>query len=102
METEHTENTEAFQGWAIIELFGRNAIAGRVSEQSVGGSPFVRVDVPAVDDDHPPFTKLFGAKAIYAITPTTEELATVAARSLEVRPVLTWIVPEAPAGVTQS
>ena len=84
---------ESFTGWAIVELFGHNAIAGLVSEQVVGGSPFVRVDVPETNGA-PPFTKLYGAKAIYAITPTTEDIATQAAAKLEVRPVALWVVPE--------
>ncbi|MDD2657785.1 MAG: hypothetical protein PHD04_03970 [Candidatus Pacebacteria bacterium] len=47
-----------FDEWAIIDLFGHQKIAGRVSEQQIGGASFVRVDVPL----EPPFTKLFGAQ----------------------------------------
>jgi len=49
--------------YAIIELMGRQTIAGKVSEYSLGGT-FVRVDVPAVGGNVG-FTKLFGAQAIY-------------------------------------
>lgn len=82
-----------FETWAIVELFGHNQIAGYLSEQVIGGASFVRVDVPEVDGK-PGFTKLFGGAAIYAITPTTEEIATEAARRLDVRPVGLWVVPD--------
>lgn len=85
---------QTFEGWAIVELFGHQQIAGLLSEQSIGGAAFVRVDVPQVGDN-PGFTKFFGGSAVYAITPTTEEVATVAAGKLEIRPVSPWIVPVA-------
>lgn len=86
-----TSKEKSYEGWAIIELFGHNMIAGLLSEQTVGGTPFVRVDVPATDEASG-FTKFFGGAAIYAITPTTEELATQASKNLAIRPVTPWIV----------
>ena len=83
-----------FEGWAVIELFGHQRIAGHVSEQVVGGTSFIRVDVPDVDGQLG-FTKFLGGSAIYAITPTTREIATVAASNLVVRPVSPWVVPTA-------
>jgi len=88
------EQREKFEEWAIVELFGHNTIAGQVSEQTIGGASFVRVDVPPVDGDGSGFTKLYGAAAIYAITPTTEEIATAAAARLAVRPVTPWVIPD--------
>ena len=66
-------DTGKFDVWAIVELFGHQVIAGRVTDQTVGGETFVRVDVPVIDA-RPAFTKLFGKGAIYSITPTTEEI----------------------------
>lgn len=82
-----------FEGWAIVELMGRNVVAGFVSEQTIAGAAMLRVDVPktAVSE---PFTKFFGGSAIYAMTPTTQEIAERAATRLEVRPVTPWVVPE--------
>lgn len=73
----------------IVELFGHNQIAGRVSEQSVGGASFVRVDVPEVDGIAG-FTKLYGASAIYAITPTDEATMIKAVKAFRTVPIETW------------
>ncbi len=84
------EATEKFDSWAVVELFGHQKIAGRVTEQSIGGSSFVRVDVPAVNDT-PEFTKLFGDKAIYSITPCSEEFARLAAGRIQAQPVSVYV-----------
>lgn len=77
---------EKFEHWAIVEVMGHQRFAGRVSEQAVGGANFVRVDVPAVDEQ-PEFTKLFGPSSIYCISITTEQVARAAAASMRVVPV---------------
>lgn len=87
------ENT-TFEGWMILELFGHNMIAGFISEQSIGGASFVRVDVPDLDGKDG-FTKFFNGSAVYAMTPTTEAVARQAAGNLTVRPVTPWVVPDA-------
>lgn len=69
---------EKFDQWCIVELFGHNRICGRVTEQTLGGETFIRVDVPETPDT-PAFTRLFGKGAIYAINPVSEEIARVAA-----------------------
>ena len=35
-----------FEQTCIVELMGHNMIAGKVTEQTIGGQGFVRVDVP--------------------------------------------------------
>jgi len=72
------EKKEHFEEWAVIDLFGHQKIAGRVSEQQIGGASFIRVDVPAAGESKP-FTKLFGPAAIYSITITDEITAKAAA-----------------------
>jgi hypothetical protein len=91
--TSEVEEKTAFEGWAVVELFGHNQIAGYVSEVAVFGTAMMQVDVPAAGDN-PGYTKFFGGAAIYAITPTSEEIARVAAQRLDVRPVKNWVVPE--------
>jgi hypothetical protein len=88
---EDTKTT--FEGWAVVELFGHNQIAGYVSEAAQFGTSMMRVDVPEVKGN-PGYTKFFGGAAIYAITSTTEEIARIAVARLDIRPVSTWIVPE--------
>lgn len=73
MENSDTKKEE-FRHWCVVELFGRTSYAGLVSSQVIGTASFVRVDVPEINGTSA-FTKLFGEKAIYAITPTTKELA---------------------------
>ena len=84
------EQTQKFEGWCIIELMGHNTIAGYVSEQALGGAALIRVDVPECSEQ-PAYTKLFSGSAVYGITPTTEDIAKVAAQKLAVRPVSQWI-----------
>jgi len=73
-----------FESWAIIELFGHNRLAGHVTEQTIGGCAFIRVDVPAIEARKtkygdcpavPAFTKYLTQGAIYAMTPCSEDAA---------------------------
>ncbi len=77
---------EAFKAWAIVELFGHQKIAGKLTEQTIGGCNFIRVDVPAFEDS-PAFTKLYTQGAIYGVTFVSEQLARAAAQSFRVAPV---------------
>lgn len=65
---------QPFECWGIVEVMGHRSFGGRVSEQTIGGTSFVRIDVAATERQ-PAFTKFFGASSIYCISPTTEELA---------------------------
>jgi hypothetical protein len=38
------DKPETFEEWALLELFGHQRLAGRVTEQQLGGASFVRVD----------------------------------------------------------
>lgn len=82
--------------WGIVELMGRNVIAGRLSEQPIAGAAFLRVDVPEVDGKQK-FTKFFQGAAIYAITPTDEETTKIAVAKISTRPVDVWVVVDRPA-----
>jgi hypothetical protein len=86
---------QKFEQWAIVELFGHQRIAGRVTEQTIGGCAFVRVDVPVLEATGEvaatqAFTKLFGQGAIYAISFVDEAAASMVARQLRVQPIDTW------------
>lgn len=82
MSEQQQPNAQPAAMWAIVELFGHQRIAGRISEQVFGGTNLIRVDVPEVVvtewdyDESPPVrkqrlvqahTRSFGAGAIYAV-----------------------------------
>lgn len=86
-------NKSDLQQWAIVELFGHTRIAGLLSEQSIGGCAFIRIDVPEVIDHgqtFPPVTRLFGQGAIYGITFVDEATAILAANEIQYQPVSVW------------
>ena len=69
-----SEITPSFDHWCVVELFGHTKIAGRVTEQVIGGQAFVRVDVPE-HGNNAAFTKLYGSGAIYCMSPCSEAIA---------------------------
>lgn len=83
-----------FPMWAIVEVMGHQTFAGQVSEQTIGGASFVRVDVPQVGDI-PAFCKFIGGASIYAMTPVSEQVARLRAEKLRKAPLEFWDLPEA-------
>jgi hypothetical protein len=81
---------QSFDQWCILELFGRQVIAGRVTEQVIGGCSFIRVDVPECNGT-PQFTRFYGNGAIYAMTPVSEEAARIALRRFRPDPVNVYV-----------
>lgn len=75
-----------FREWCLVELFGHQRVAGLVSEQTLGGASFVRVDIPETMHQSG-FTRLFGAAAIYSITPVEESIARIIAEQTYAVPV---------------
>jgi DNA polymerase-3 subunit epsilon len=84
-----SDNNGKFEMWMIVELFGHQQIAGKVSEQTVAGEGFVRVDVPKTSRREG-FTKFYGPKAIYGMTPVSEEIAAIMAERLQIELVSEW------------
>lgn len=89
-----SETQTKFEEWCLIEIFGHQRIAGRVTEQQIGGASFVRVDVPKDSEKAKGWkiTRLYNPSAIYSITPTTEETARMVAKSIVAEPVTRWDV----------
>jgi hypothetical protein len=78
-----------FAEWVVLELLGHRRLAGWLTEQQIAGASFLRLDIPGADG-HPGATQLYAPGSVYAITPTTEEIARkVAARSFPA-PVQRW------------
>lgn len=69
-----SESGRTFNEWALVELFGHQKIVGKVTEATLAGGAFLRVDVPAFNGQ-PGFTRFYGPGAIYSINPVTEEIA---------------------------
>ena len=80
------ETPKTFDQWAIVEIMGHDRYAGRVTEETIGGCAFVRIDVPEANGAAA-FTKLFGQGAIFSITPVAEEIARKAAERMRSQPV---------------
>ncbi len=72
--------------WAYVEIMGHNQIAGHLTEQTIAGQGFLRIDVPAVDEV-PGYTKLISPSSVYAINPIGEVEAVAIARKLRKRPI---------------
>lgn len=81
-------------GWAIVELLGHRRTAGYVSERDVAGQPMLQIDIPRPDGAAT--TQIYSGAAVYAITPTTEEMATAVALSNQPAPVHRWELPSPP------
>jgi hypothetical protein len=77
-----------FREWAILELMGHR-LAGHVSEATIGGAPFLRIDIPRADGQ-PPITQYYSGSSVYALTPTSEALAKRAAALFRPAPVNRW------------
>lgn len=96
-----SDEATRFESWGILEIMGHSRFAGLISEQTIGGVHFVRIDVPEVPPDQhrhgrPGFTKFFTQSAIFSLTPTAEEIARRAAAEFRTRPITMFDVPTEP------
>jgi hypothetical protein len=82
---EETTQTK-FETWALVELFGHAQLAGKVSEQTIAGTAFVRIDVPKTSKC-PAFTKYHLPSAVYGLTPVDEDYATRMAERIQAKPI---------------
>lgn len=80
---------EKLELFAIVELFGHQKIARKVTEQSIGVATFVRIDVPETKGQ-PSFTRLVNPSAIYAINPVTEDVMKYSAENIQTKPIESW------------
>lgn len=98
-------NQDKFDSWAVVELFGHQQIAGRVTEETIGGCSFLRVDVPdqpalparsyyAASEALPAYTRFFGQGAIYALNPCTESAARGVAARIRAQPAIPYDPPK--------
>jgi hypothetical protein len=80
------EQAGKFEEWALLELFGHQRLAGRVSEATIAGGAFVRVDVPDAKG-RIVMIRYLGPAAIYSISPCDENVAVAAAQRIDAAPI---------------
>lgn len=79
------ENKNKF--WGIIELFRHTVLAGEISKCEIGD--FIQINIPEIGII-PEWSKMVNPKAIYAITPTSKEVAIAKVEQLKAMPINQW------------
>lgn len=96
--------------WAVIELFGHQKAAGKLSTQNLGAACLLRLDVPEItrkrerfdykankwehfEETIPSHTRFLGVGSIYAINPCSEEIALTILRKSGAGPIQEYVVP---------
>lgn len=82
-----TSEKSTFDEWALVELFGHQRIVGKVTEATIAGGAFIRVDVPNEDGSAVLFTRFFGPSAVYSMSPISRDMALQLARNQSAEPV---------------
>lgn len=70
---------------------GHRRLGGFVSEVTLFGTAYMRIDVPREDGSS--VTQYYGAGSIYCLTPTTEDVARLVAKREVPSPVGRWELP---------
>ena len=89
------DQSQPFKSWGLLELFGHTRLAGELSEETIGGCHFIRIDIPTVGEIAA-HTRYFTQGAIYGMTPMAETTARKLANYLEARPVNPYELRETP------
>jgi hypothetical protein len=87
------QTPQQFEQWVILELMGRQKIAGKATEAVVAGAGFIKIDVPETTR-HPAFTRFVSPSSIYAINPVDEATARHQAERINEAPIQQWDVTE--------
>lgn len=89
-----TPAPEKFECWGHVEIMGHSQIAGRLSEQSIGGRVMLRVDVPIEDGRFR--TEFVSGSAIFRVTPADEAIVREICKRHEYRPVFAYTLDSRP------
>jgi len=87
-----TADSNNFAAWGLLELFGHQRIAGQLSETTIGGCHFIRVDVPPVHK-LAGYTRFFTQAAIFSLSPLSEAVTRQLAEALQAAPVHAYDLP---------
>lgn len=85
---------EKFECWGHVEIMGHSQIAGRLSEQSIGGRVMLRVDVPLKDGRFR--TEFVSGSAIFRVTPADEAIVRKLCERHEYQPVFAYSLDTTP------
>jgi hypothetical protein len=88
-----TDGNERFAAWAILEILGHRRLGGYVSETTLAGGAFLRIDVPGDADGEVHSTQFYSPGSVYCLTPCSEEAAKIVARGSRPEPVHQWELP---------
>jgi hypothetical protein len=92
--------TDKFETWAVLSLFGHTRLAGKVSEATIlGGHALLRLDIPLKDGKFA--TRFIGPSAIFDMSPVSEEIARKVALQCEPEPVHQWELSQLSQGKTE-
>ena len=80
-------------GWAVLEKYGHIRLGGYITEEQRFGGTVGRIDIPMADGST--MTQFFGAKAVYGLTPVSEEVARAVAALAQPEPVHRYELPPA-------
>jgi|SRR3990167_11151133 len=83
-------DAKPFDQWVILELMGHRRLAGKLTEATIAGDGFLRLDVYAGENQEAMVTQFYQPSAVYAITPTTEPIARLIAASAQAGPISPW------------
>lgn len=88
------QGEQKFESWAVLELMGHRRLGGFVSEATLAGGAFLRIDVPGAEPGKFVATQYYSPGSVYALTPTTEEAARAVAKRNRPEPMHRWELPE--------
>lgn len=91
MKKEHNAGIaeDKFETWAILELFGHKRLAGLVSEVTIAGGAFMRIEVPDANGQIE-YTRFYNPSAIYSISPTDRAIAVALAQKIKEPPITVY------------
>ncbi len=90
---ENQKSEGSFEGWVILEVMGHRKLGGYLTEQTIAGKAFIRLDVTNTKGKQTA-TQFYSPESVYCITPTTEKIAVGYGTNNQPQPVQWWELPE--------
>lgn len=81
-----------FDGFAIIEFMGHRKRAGKVRTADLGGTSVFVVETSTPDGQQ--VVETYNASSLYCLTPVTEAVVAIVAKSINPAPIAAWDLPD--------